>query len=981
MKRTSLTIMLPIAFVTSMMVLMIGYASFSLSVVSDLLITSEQGTMKRAAQRAVFRIDDQFDVIDSNLQSTARSDQTQTAVRQLSVMVKALGADAEKYLHSAYVAGNPFKGMERENLDDAKDRSAYSSTHAKMHDYFRSMRRMYGYYDVFLFDEHGTVIYTVVKEGDLGKNAFAGELGKSNLGSAFVRAWEAAAETTVFEDFKPYFFSNGDQAAFLATPVFDDAGKRIGVLAVQMSVDGLSEILVRPDVEKPSYKFNLIGPDGTYRMNDGTKTVGKAVPASAQLDLALAGGNGIIDDTVNAEGLPVLASVLPITAHNSGWTVVIEVSRDYVTDRIWAEAKRTAISASVMLLFIGGLAMMIGRWIASPLASLTQCIKKISDRETVDIAFTARRDEVGDIARGLARFQDDQRAADADRLEMLFKGKAFATTATAMLITDSASRILFANAAATRLMAEHAGALGKRFPELDASNLVGSDAAPLLMGHDGGADLMASAGPGRSEHDLNLQGTILSIVANTVDNADKSRAGFVIVLDDVTEAYRSTAIVHAIQQGQVILEMDPDGIILTANDIALQTYGYTRTEAVGQHYGVLFKSGMAEALDVLARVRRDGHMTELHHRKKRSGADLWALCNLNVIRDRNGKIVKILAICTERTTETVAQQRSEAEAKARSEEQACVVDALSSAMAALAAGDLAHRIAVRFPPAYEQLRADCNAAAQGLSDTLQQVAKVAENILKGANEIAESADDLSRRTESQAATLEETAAALDNLTDSVKSATDGTKRAGSKVVSAHDEARQNGAVVQQSIEAMQAIEQSSQKITQIIGVIDDIAFQTNLLALNAGVEAARAGDAGRGFAVVAAEVRALAQRSSEAAREIKALISSSEEQVSNGAKLVKCSGEVVEAILTDVAEISGIVAAIAQSSMEQANSLAEINSGVSMLDAVTQKNAVMVEHSTAASRSLKQEVDHLATLLQGFTLGSVHDGGTRMAAA
>jgi methyl-accepting chemotaxis protein len=362
------------------------------------------------------------------------------------------------------------------------------------------------------------------------------------------------------------------------------------------------------------------------------------------------------------------------------------------------------------------------------------------------------------------------------------------------------------------------------------------------------------------------------------------------------------------------------------------------------------------------------HLSEFHHRKARDGSDRFVICNLHVIRDRQGNAQHVVAICTDQTEETTYRIAMDKSIEDRTREQQQVVEALREALGALAAGDLSTRIDTKFPDEYESLRLNCNQAAQSLSDTLSRVADVAASILGGADSIATAAADLSRRTESQAATLEQTAAALDTLTSNVRSATEGTLKAGSKVKSAHGEARNNGAVVQQAIDAMSAIEQSSHQISKIISVIDDIAFQTNLLALNAGVEAARAGDAGRGFAVVAAEVRALAQRSSEAAKEIKTLISTSETQVEAGAGLVSQSGRAVEAIVTDVAEISTIVQNISQSAQDQSNSLAEINAGVAVLDKVTQQNAVMVEESTAASALLKQEADELAALLSGFNL-------------
>ncbi len=295
-----------------------------------------------------------------------------------------------------------------------------------------------------------------------------------------------------------------------------------------------------------------------------------------------------------------------------------------------------------------------------------------------------------------------------------------------------------------------------------------------------------------------------------------------------------------------------------------------------------------------------------------------------------------------------------------------VVGLVASGLARLAGGDLAHRLAEPFPADYERLRSDFNAALEKLQDTMRTVTTSASAILSGTTEISTASDDLSRRTEQQAASLEETAAALDEITATVRKTAEGSSHARSVVGHARGSAEQSGLVVQQAVEAMNGIERSSREIGQIIGVIDEIAFQTNLLALNAGVEAARAGEAGRGFAVVASEVRALAQRSAEAAKEIKALISTSGVQVEQGVALVGQTGEALSRIVTQVAEIDGIVTEIAASAQEQATALNEVNTAVNQMDQVTQQNAAMVEEATAASQALAHETMELSRLIGQF---------------
>ena len=270
------------------------------------------------------------------------------------------------------------------------------------------------------------------------------------------------------------------------------------------------------------------------------------------------------------------------------------------------------------------------------------------------------------------------------------------------------------------------------------------------------------------------------------------------------------------------------------------------------------------------------------------------------------------------------------------------------------------------------MRHDFNQAVATLEQTLREVSTNTAAIRSGTGEIASASDDLSRRTEQQAASLEETAAALDQITATVRRTAEGSEQARTVVEAARTDARASGEVVARAMDAMHGIEASSRQIAQITGVIDEIAFQTNLLALNAGVEAARAGDAGRGFAVVASEVRALAQRSAGAAKEIKTLIVTSGEQVKTGVELVGETGEALSRIVHQVTDISSTVTSIAASAHQQASGLAQVNTAVNQMDQVTQQNAAMVEETTAAAHHLVQETDALSQLVGRFQL-SVDD--------
>jgi len=307
--------------------------------------------------------------------------------------------------------------------------------------------------------------------------------------------------------------------------------------------------------------------------------------------------------------------------------------------------------------------------------------------------------------------------------------------------------------------------------------------------------------------------------------------------------------------------------------------------------------------------------------------------------------------------------------------QALVVTSIGTGLSHLAEGDLSFRITEPFPADYEALRQDFNNSVGVLSDAIESILHASATIRSGSGEISKAADDLSLRTQQQASSLEETAAALNEITSTVRTTSEGADKAHTAALAADSEVKQGGSVVAEAIAAMGAIEKSSNEIGQIIGVIDEIAFQTNLLALNAGVEAARAGESGKGFAVVASEVRALAQRSAEAAKEIKSLINSSTAQVAVGVDLVGKTGTVLQRLAGHVERINTVVSDIAGSARNQANGLVEVNTAVDQMDRVTQQNAAMVEETTAASHSLAHEAAELTHRVNRFRVGAANAGG------
>jgi methyl-accepting chemotaxis protein len=382
-------------------------------------------------------------------------------------------------------------------------------------------------------------------------------------------------------------------------------------------------------------------------------------------------------------------------------------------------------------------------------------------------------------------------------------------------------------------------------------------------------------------------------------------------------------------------------------------------------------SGMLQGLSLAMRRLANGELETripCEDRTDELGTMAQALASFreNAVQKRQ---LEAEAETSRRAAETQRLVHEQEEAR-HAAEQAEMVAELGAGLGKLANGDIASRLDKAFPAAYEKLRADFNAALAQLQETMQSIGHNSSGVRNGAAEMMQAADDLAKRTERQAAALEETVAALSSVTGTVKQTATSAEDVLKVVNTAHDDAARSGAVMRDAVSAMGEIENSSRQIGNIIGVIDEIAFQTNLLALNAGVEAARAGDAGRGFAVVATEVRALAQRSAEAAKEIKSLISTSGAQVEAGVRLVGETGTALERIVEQVGALNKMVGDIAHSANVQAAGLAEVNTAMGQMDQMTQQNAAMVEQTTAASHALSSEAGTLETLISRFNIGS-----------
>jgi methyl-accepting chemotaxis protein len=719
-------------FVTGIcLVMAVGLASLTDLAYRAKRIAAEKAELLVVAQHRSERMTAWVDVVTTETLLLAHNPELIEAMTTFQTAWATIEGSPQTYLQTAYVANNPNPANERYKLDRANDATDYSIAHGLHHPFLREFQQRGQFYDVFLINPAGDVVYSVFKEADLGANLKTGSLSESGLASVFRQALDGSTETTYFSDFAPYAPSGGLVAGFSASAIKDRSGRVIGVVALQLNMDLFNLVLTDPTGLGTTEQVYAVAQDMTLRSNSRFEGGPKAldtIEATAHVAAALDGDLADQEGIAGLNGEPVIAHARPFVFGETRWAIVTEMDQAEVVSSVNDLRNMLALASLVATVLISLAGWLYVRTVTNAISRVRADMTRMAEGSfDVEIADARRGDEIGDIGKVLVGFRD-------------------------------------------------------------------------------------------------------KLVAAELANEEQA--------------------------------------------------------------------------------------------KKRHG-----------------------------------QQK--------------VVIALSEGLVNLSEGNLTLPIAEQFEPEYEKLRLDFNKTLTTLNTAISEVIVAAGSIKHGAVEISQAADDLSNRTENQAATLEETAAALDELTASVRSAASGAKSVEQIVSEARTDAEHSGTVVQNAVAAMTEIEKSSEHISQIVGVIEDIAFQTNLLALNAGVEAARAGDAGKGFAVVASEVRALAQRSSEAAKEIKTLIRGSSQQVERGVDLVGKAGDALKHIVQRVAHISNLMSEMATGAAEQATGLNEINIGVTQLDQVTQQNAAMVEQATAASHNLNKDAERLTMLMERFRT----DGG------
>lgn len=973
-----------ISFKLPAVTMLLGAAAVTIA--SILAYTSQRGSLEKGGQALLtavvegraHRIEELAGNAIGDLQVAANRASTLRAIKGFDQAWSVMGQNQMETLQTLYVTDNPFPPAERLRLDTAQDTSTWSTVHAQVHPEFRAMLTVNGYADIFLINLDGNLVYSVTKNMDLATNLNDGAYNASGLAQAYQQAMERPQGEFAYADFSPYAPAGNTQASFIAQSVFDKNGERIGVIAYEFAADHFAALTNEADGLGETGEVLIVGPDNLLRANSrfsATDLVMLGEIESAASSAALSGESGIVE-TLGLHGQPVLAAYLPVNVFGQNWAMIAEQDRSEIYAQVDQLAWMLFASGVAVVLIMSVLSYLYANTLTRPLHRSAKSMAKIADGDYgQDIADTNRLDEIGTIAKTLGDIQTRLTKGKALERASQFSNAAFVGSSSSLMMADENMLITSINPALEKIFEKHTGEFKKLFPDFDKNSVLQTEMdfyhppeirerIRNLLRDENNLPYKASITVGESRFTLGI---------SMVKADDGENLGYVVEWVDVTEVYLQKAILSTIEKSQVMVEFSADGKFTTSNSLFLSAVGQDHDTLIGKDLADVFKFDANKAMErgpVPDRLQAGEVIFGTFTVPTAKTGDAVVEGGFSMVTDPAGKPIRILFLGMDVTETRQAIEAAEMRRQEMVQAQNITVEGLRAGLGRLADGDLLVKIEDQFSPEHEQLRQDFNATGEQLLEAIRGVMENADLIRGEATEIASAAEDLSTRTERQAATLEETASALDELTSSVSSAADGATHANELVETARENAETSGSVVREAVDAMGQIEKSSDQISKITGVIDDIAFQTNLLALNAGVEAARAGEAGRGFAVVASEVRALAQRSSDAAREINELISESGGQVDRGVKLVDQAGEALVEIVASVGEISKSVGEIAVSSREQSSGLAEINEAVNQLDQVTQQNAAMFEQTTAASHALTREAELLTKTMGRFQVGA-----------
>ena len=760
-------------------------------------------------------------------------------------------------LQADFISNNPQPLGNKNALVDLNNQTTYSNVHSKYHPWFDQYLNEFGYYDIFLVNLKGEVIYSVFKELDFATSLNSGPWAKSGLAEAFNKGKNLQAGETYFTDLALYAPSYDAPAGFASSPIYKD-GSVEGVLVFQMPLERITKIMSQRSGLGETGESYLIGSDKLMRSDsyldpDGHSVVNsfrypeKGMVETLAADLALSGKAGV-QEIIDYNGNPVLSSYKPIQFGEHQWAIIVEIDV--------AEAFASVYELELLVLLIGALGIafisIMGYLIASSIAKPILAL--------------------------------------SNQMEMVGRNFDFSKT----LVPASQDEVGKATEAFNGLLSNTKRALSEVDVVLD--KMAAGD-----LHHRIKADLKGDLA------------TLKNSTNRSVDSVEK-------VLNEI----RTT--VSALKAGN---------------------FGHS-VEIVGEGVYRDILSVMEESFSAMKLVVTDINLV-MHSMNQGDFSG-------SVTAEANGDF------------DTLKQSINGSLAN-----MADAIQKISEVVAAQAAGDLTKELpSGHFKGQLHDLKNAINYSSSKVKEVVDVAIDSSNVVTEAAMEVSQGAHDLSSRVQEQAAALEQTSATMEEMSSQVDSNSQNAISAATKAATMKQQAHEGMSVMERTIEAMGSIEESSQKISEIVTLIDSIAFQTNLLALNAAVEAARAGEHGRGFAVVAGEVRNLAQKSADAAKDIKGLVTETVDRVSQGSSLARNSGDTLKEMNLSVEEVGEMLDQISRASKEQSEGLYQVNQAISQIDNVTQQNAALVEETTAASESLKDQASVLREEMLFFNTGSEH---------
>jgi methyl-accepting chemotaxis protein len=858
-----------------------------------------------------------------------------------------------------YIHKNSHPLGEKHLLDAADGPASYHRMHERYHDSFRDFLEKFGYYDIFLIEpENGNIVYSVFKELDYGTSLLNGPYANTNFAEAFKAAKKLPQGEYVLKDFAQYRPSYDAPASFIATPIYK-ASELVGVLIFQMPLEVINSIMTQRDGMGETGESYLVGEDLLMRSDSFLDPVNHTVVASFKNpELGMVKTDATrrafaneknTDVIIDYNGNPVL-SAFTLVNIGSGikWAILAEIDEAEAFKGVSTLAFSLLIIAVIGVVLIILFALYISKLLSTPILGLARGIQAVKDSGNFNLKIDNHyQDEIGQTSDAFTQFIQSLSEVITD--------------------TNKALKEVGEGKYTTRVNSNHSGQLGeltqgvnsaindikiandeqRRQAKIadenaqsakEAAEKAEEQANEVLLikkalDSSGTSTMIADAENKIVYKNISFNELILSVSAGIktkiphliVDQLIGKDIGIFYIDSSNPQKFLSglsTTHNADIQFGNHIINVNTTPIIENGTRVGTVIEWLDRTSEVA----------VEKDIDTIISLAASGNFDQKIDLSDKNGFFLTASKGLNGLLD---------------TTNVV-------------------INDVKRVFSAMANGDLSERIEGEYEGSFGQLKEDVNRTVSKLKEIIDEISVSANTIANGVNDISAGNNDLSERTENQASTLEQSSASMEEMTQIVKSNEDSAKQANQLALRTTKNAHEGNAKVQEAIQAMEQITNSSNKIANIISVIDEIAFQTNLLALNAAVEAARAGEQGRGFAVVAGEVRGLAQRSATAAKEISGLIRDSVDKVNDGSILVEASGKTLATIVDEVQEVSNMIESIANGAKEQSIGIQQVSTAILQMDQITQQNAALVEEAAASSANMSDQAREMSKQVSFF---------------